>query len=323
MRRHLARRLAQGVGIVFFVATLTFFLIHLAPGDPFSSTLDSPLVTEAVRDRWRAAYGLDRPLTEQYWLYLRNVARGDFGYSYSLHQPVGTALAIAIPRTLLLMTVALVGSFVTGVALGLVQATRRGTILDRVLTGISLFFYSMPDFWLALMMMLVFAYWIPIFPTSGIFDPVLHDYFGFWGRVGDVAAHLVLPAATLMLLSAAGIARFQRSAVLDVAQREFVRVARAKGLSERRVVLRHILRNALLPVVTLLGLAFPMLLGGAVFVEKVFAWPGMGFLAVTAIGTRDYPLVTAAVIIASIMVTLGNLLADVLYLVVDPRLRAS
>ncbi len=321
MRRYLARRLVQGVGIVFLVATLTFFLIHLAPGDPFSSTLESPLVTEAVRERWRAAYGLDRPVIEQYWLYLRNVARGDFGYSYSLHQPVSSVLAVAVPRTLLLMAVALVASFAAGMALGILQAIRRGSALDHTLTGVSLFFYSMPDFWLAVMMMLVFAYWIPVFPTSGIVDPVLHDYLGFWGRVGDVAAHLVLPAATLTLLSAAGIARYQRAAILDVAHQDFVRVARAKGIGERRVVLRHVLRNALLPVITLVGLAFPALLGGAVFVETVFAWPGMGFLAVNAIATRDYPLVVAAVIIGSVMVTAGNLLADLLYAVVDPRLR--
>ena len=322
MRTYLARRLAQGVGVVLLVATLTFVLIHLAPGDPFSATLDNPFITEAVRERWRAAYGLDRPIAEQYWLYLRNVGRGDYGYSYSQHQPVSAVLAVAIPRTLLLMGVALVASFVIGVVLGIVQAVRRGTIVDRALTGASLFFYSMPDFWLAVMMMLLFAYWIPIFPTSGIFDPVLHDYLGFWGRVGDVARHLVLPGATLTLLAAAGIARFQRAAVLDVVQRDFVRVARAKGIGERRVVMRHVLRNALLPVITLVGLAFPTLLGGAVFVETVFAWPGMGFLSVNASSTRDYPLVMAAVIIGSMMVTVGNLLADLLYAVADPRLRS-
>ena len=309
--------------IVLLVATITFVLIHLAPGDPFTATLDNPMVSESVRAQWRAAYGLDRPLPEQYLLYLRNAVRGDFGYSYSLHRPVRDALVSAVPNTLLLMSVALVASFLLGVALGILQAVRAGTRTDRALSAGSLFFYSMPDFWLALMALLVFAYWIPVFPVGGTVDPILHEYLGFWGRVADRLHHLVLPALTLTLLSAAGIARYQRSAMLDVIHEDYIRTARAKGLGERGVVLRHALRNALLPVITLLGLAFPVLLGGAVFVEKVFAWPGMGLLAVNAIATRDYPLVLAAAVIGGVMVALGNLLADLLYAVADPRLREA
>ena len=307
--------------IVLLVATITFVLIHLAPGDPFTATLESPAVSESVRAQWRAAYGLDRPLHEQYLLYIRNGLRGDFGYSHSLHRPVSEALGTAVPNTLLLMSVALAASFLLGVALGILQAARQGTAVDRALSAGSLFFYSMPDFWLALMALLVFAYWIPIFPVGGIVDPVLHDYLGFWGRVGDRLHHLVLPALTLTLLAAAGIARYQRSAMLDVIGQDYVRTARAKGVGPRAVILRHALRNALLPVITLLGLAFPVLLGGAVFVEKVFAWPGLGLLAVNAIATRDYPLVLAAAVIGGVMVTLGSLIADILYAVADPRLR--
>jgi peptide/nickel transport system permease protein len=171
------------------------------------------------------------------------------------------------------------------------------------------------------MMLLVFAYRLRLFPVTGMFDPVMFPVMGFWERVGDVLWHLVLPASTLALLAAAAVARFQRAALLDVARQDFVRVARAKGLSEGRVLRRHVLRNALLPVITLFGLALPALLGGAVFVEKVFSWPGMGTLTVDAIGARDYPLVTAAVIVGSALVTLGSLVADVLYALADPRVR--
>ncbi len=323
MRRLVLRRAASGVVMVFLVATFTFVLLHAAPGDPLATTLDRPYITPAVRAAWRHTYGLDRPIAEQYLLYLRNLVRGDLGYSFSLRRPVADALAVALPRTLLLMTLALSVSFAAGVFLGLYQARRHGTASDHVVGGVLLAFYSVPDFWLALIMMLVFAYWIPFFPTSGMVDPVMHPYLGFWGRTRDVAAHLVLPVATLALLTTAAIARYQRAAALDVTRQDYVRTARAKGVGERRIVMRHILRNALIPVVTLLGLAFPALLGGSVFIEQVFAWPGMGYLTVNAVSTRDYPLVTAAVVVGSALVVVGNLLADVLYAIVDPRLRRA
>ena len=316
-----ARRAGQAVLTVLFVMTLSFFLIRLAPGDPFTATLENPMLSETVRQRWRAAAGLDRPMIEQYARYVANAARGDFGPSFSKGRSVRAELADAIPNTLLLMGVALVASFVVGIAAGVWQAVRRGTLIDRSVSGISLFFYSMPDFWLALMILLALGYEARLFPIGGLVDPIMYDYLGFWGRVGDRLHHLVLPALTLTLLSAAAIARFQRAAVLDVSTQDFVRTARAKGVPSRRVVLHHVLRNALLPVITLLGLSFPALLGGAVFVERVFAWPGMGLLAVEAVATRDYYLVTASVVVGGAMVAAGSLLADVLYAVVDPRLR--
>jgi peptide/nickel transport system permease protein len=207
------------------------------------------------------------------------------------------------------------------VALGVYQAVRRGLPVERALNGVSLFFYSLPDFWLALMVLLAFSYWLPIFPAGGMVDTTLHEYLGFWGRIGDRIRHLVLPAATLALLTTAAIARYQRAAMLEVVELDFVRTARAKGLPERTVVARHALRNALLPVITLIGLALPALVGGAVFVETVFSWPGMGRLAAEAIASRDYPLITATVAVGGVTVTLGSLLADVLYAVADPRVR--
>ena len=316
----LIRRLLQAILITYLAATVVFFLVHLAPGDPFTY-LDSPNMTEEVRAARRAHYGLDRPLPEQYARYMSLLARGDLGESIYLNQPVSAAMRHAMPNTILLMGTTIVFSFVIGVLIGMIQITRRGSFAERFLTGASLFFFSMPHFWLALVALLLFAYWIPIFPVGGTVDAIMYNYYTPLERLADRLWHLALPATTLTLLTAAGIARYQRSALLDVVNEDYLRTARAKGASERLVMRRHALRNAVLPVITLLGLSFPALLGGAVFVEKVFAWPGMGLLAVTALSTRDYPLVVGCVIVASAMVSIGAMLADVLYMVADPRLR--
>ena len=321
MRALVARRLLQAVVIVAIAATTTFLLVQLAPGDPLDDLLENPRVSREMRERLRERWGLDRPVHEQYVLYLRNLARGDLGWSFSKSRPVADAIIDALPNTLLLMGVALIGAFVLGVTAGVIRAGRRGSVADRALGAGTLVFYSMPDFWLAIMAMLVFAYWIPIFPTTGMTTAVVYDYLSPIGKLIDRLKHLVLPATTLVLLLAAIIARYQRAAFLDVATLDFVRTARAKGLTERAVLWRHVLRNALLPVITLIGLALPMLVGGAVFIERVFAWPGMGRLVVEAIAARDHSLVTASVIMGSVLVTLGNLLADLLYAVADPRLR--
>jgi peptide/nickel transport system permease protein len=320
--RYVVGRLVQAGVTVAIVATVTFALIHLAPGDPFTQALNDPSISAEIRAFWRARYGLDLPLHEQYWRYLLNVARGDLGWSVTLHEPVSAALARALPSTLLLMGTALLLSFAAGIALGIAQAARAGSWFDRALGTVALFFHALPEFWLALMMLLVFAYRLPLFPVGNVVDPLLYDYYTPWQQLLDRARHLVLPSVTLALLLTAGVARFQRAALLEVAGEDFVRTARAKGLGEGGVLLRHALRNALLPVITLFGVTVPALVGGAVFVEKVFAWPGMGQLAVSAIMTRDYWLVTACVVVVSAMVAIGSVAADLLYAVADPRLRA-
>ncbi|MFL5469537.1 MAG: ABC transporter permease [Gemmatimonadaceae bacterium] len=322
MLRYIARRLAQAVVIVAIVAAITFALIHLAPGDPFSAVLDNPNVSERVRATLRAQYGLDRPLPEQFVRYFGSLTRGDMGWSYSHDRPVLEVLGTALPNTLLLMGVALVGSFALGILVALIQVARRGSLTDHLVSGVSLFFFSMPDFWLGILSLLAFTYWIPIFPVGGAVDPEIHEYLGFVGRVTDRLRHLALPALTLTLLASATVARYQRAALLDVLPSDYVRTARLKGLTERQILRRHVLRNALLPIITLAGLSFPALLTGAFFIEKVFSWPGMGYAVVNAIGTRDYPLVVGGVIVGSIMVTIGSLLADLLYAWADPRLRA-
>ena len=318
MRRHIVARLGQSLIVILIVTTISFFVIRTAPGDPFSYT--SATLTPAIRDHWREQFGYDRPLPEQFVRYLGSVARGQLGYSFTKRETVSRALAEAVPRTLLLVGIALSLSVLFGVIIGVLQATRRNSWLDRGSSAVLLTFYSLPDFWAALMISLLFGIWWHVLPPNYMVDP-FHDYMGPWDAFVDRVRHLILPVATLTLLTMAAIARYQRSAMLEVLPAEYIRTARAKGLSERAIVWRHAFRNALTPMVALLGLLFPALLGGALFVERVFSWPGMGLLASEAIGGRDYDLVTATVIIGSVMVVVGNLLADLIHMAIDPRVR--
>jgi len=314
------RRVAASIAIVWAVVTLTFFVIHAAPGSPFLPEQSQNVSPETIR-RLVADFGLDRSLLEQYALYIRNLARGNLGESFALRRPVADALADAIPHTFVLALAALFIDFTVGLALGIYQAVRERRVGDIVLGNVALFVNSMPTFWLGLVLLLVFAQRLHGFPIGGIADPVLCPRVDSGACVLDFLWHLTLPALTLGLVGAAGTARFQRAAMLEVIRQEYVRTARAKGLGERRVWLVHALRNALLPFITLVGLAFPFLLTGAVLVETVFAWPGMGLLAVRAILQRDYYVVTGAAIVTSTMVVLGNLIADTLYAAADPRIR--
>jgi len=316
----LARRSLAALAIVLAVVTFTFLLIHLAPGSPFLPPPGRPVDPDALL-RTRHTFGLDRPLPVQYVRYLAALLTGDFGPSYSRHETAAAALAGAIPNTLLLAGAALVIDFSLGLALGCWQAARARRAGDVIAGSVTLFIASLPTFWLALVLLLVFGERLRWFPVGGLSDPVTYAALPWIGKLGDRAWHLALPALTLGLVGAAGTARYQRAALLEVLGRDFVRTARAKGLRERRVLLVHALRNALLPFITLAGLAFPFLLTGAVLVETVFAWPGMGKLAADAIFSRDYPLVTASAVIGSAMVVTGSLLADVLYAVADPRTR--
>ena len=319
MTAWLVRRIAASIAIVFAVVTLVFILIHLAPGDPFTGL--EGVQDPEVRRQLHIQFGLDQPLYVQYWRFLVQLAHGNLGYSFSLHRPVRDALAETIPFTLLLGGVALLLDFLIGLAVGIYQALRVNRLPDIVLGNVTLFIYSLPTFWLALILLLVFGELLRWFPVGGPGDPVLCPTVDSLFCVADRLWHLTLPALTLGLVGAAGTARFQRAAMLEVAKQDYVRTARAKGLPEGRVVLRHQLRNALLSFITRFGLAFPFLLTGAVLVETIFAWPGMGRLAVGAILRRDYPVVTAVALIVSTMVVTGNLLADILLGVADPRLR--
>lgn len=323
MRRYVAGRLLQATIVVLLVTTVTFVLVHLAPGDPIAMLVDRPGITEAVRQQWRASLGLDRPIAEQYLRWIANTMRGDLGYSISFRRPVADVIADALPRTLLLVGLGLTLSFALGIVVAVLQSERPGGAQDRWLGRVLLVLYSVPDFWFALVMLIVFAYRVPIFPPSGIVDAVAYDYMSPAARVHDRLRHLVLPVATLTLLATAAISRQQRSALLEVLPSDWMRTAIAKGLSRRRAVRRHALRNALLPSITLAGLYLPALVSGALLIEKVFSWPGMGLLAANAISSRDYLLITAVVLVTSVAVAIGALVADLASALADPRIRVG
>jgi peptide/nickel transport system permease protein len=322
VRAWLLRRIAAGLAIVFVTVSLTFFAVHLAPGRPFMP-LDERPMNPAVVARLTQMYGLDQPLPVQYLRYFGALARGEMGESFSQRRPVAQAIAAAVPNTLLLTSAALVIDFALGILIGLFQAARARRRSDVALSNVTLFFYSLPTFWLALLLQLVCGLWLGWFPTGGTTDPVVYGSLPFAGQVMDRLHHLVLPALTLGLVGAGGTARFQRAALLEALGHDDVRTARAKGLAESAVLVRHAWRDALLPVISLAGLALPFLLTGAVLIESVFSWSGLGKLATDAISARDYPLVLGTTLLATCAVVLGSLVADLLTAAADPRVRLT
>lgn len=319
MIRWLAGRLLQGVLVVFLVVTITFVLLHAAPGDPLTALADQPRIPPEVVQQIRRNYGLDQPVHVQYLRYVGRVLRGDLGLSLTRNRPVLAAIVDALPETLLLAGAGLLVDFTLGIGIGVLQAVRHRTWVDRLLSGVTVTLYSTPVFWLGLMFIWLFGEVLGWFPLGGPRDLVTYAQLSLGGRVLNRLHHLALPALTLGLIGAAATARYQRAAMLEVIGQDFVRTARAKGLAGRLVILRHTLRNALLPVITLAGLAFPVLLSGTVLVEWVFSWPGMGRLAADAILRRDYPLVAGTAMLAATMVVLGNVLADLAARAADPR----
>lgn len=322
MFHYVARKLLLSIPLLWGVITLIFILVQLAPGDAtdrFFTPDTPPEVRQMIEHKW----GLDQPPTTQYLRMMQNLATGNFGVSISQERPVFDIIKEKLPNTLILSGVTLVVLVVVGVGLGVIQAVRQYSILDNIASVFSLFLYSMPSFWLALMLVLIFALWIPILPTAGMVNTAMHDFMSPGQQLWDRIRHLILPGVALGMASAAGVARYMRSSMLEVIRQDFVRTARAKGLPERTVILKHAARNALLPIVTILGLSLPFLFSGSVLVEYVFAWPGMGQVIVGAIFAQDTPLIIACFFVYTLLVVGGNLLADVLYSVVDPRIRLS
>lgn len=319
MRRFIAARLAHAAIVVVVVTTIAFLLLRLAPGEPFS--YEDPNMSPAIRAQWRALFGYERPVAEQFARYVANVARGDFGYSILQHRPVSAAIADALPRTLALAVASLSLAVIVGIGLGILAGSSRRSARDRVISTLSVVVYSIPDFWLALLVQLGLGSRLGLFPISGIADPLIADYGSTSQVIADRLAHLVMPVLTLTMLIAVILARFQRAALIDILPADFLRTARAKGATERVVVAHHALRNALTPTVTMLGLLVPTVLGGIFFVEYVFDWHGLGWLAVTAVQALDYDVATASVIISGILVAGGSLAADILTAILDPRVR--
>ncbi|MGN8094730.1 ABC transporter permease [Methylobacterium sp. 22177] len=322
MPRFIASRLGKMALILVGIVILNFALIHAAPGDPASVMAgEAGDADAAFLQQLRERFGLDRPLPIQLLTYLANVLRLDFGYSYRQGMPVIDLITDRLPATLLLSGSAFLISLVLGVAAGALAASRQGKVSDSVISTLALLFYATPLFWLALMAVLLFSVQLGWFPGFG-YESVGSGYSGL-ERAADILHHLVLPALTLGLFFMAVYARMTRASVLEVSRLDFVRTARAKGLRPRVVLVRHILRNAILPVVTLAGLQAGQLVGGAVLIETVFAWPGIGRLMFEALEQRDYNLLLGIFVVSAAMVLAFNLITDILYRLVDPRIGAA
>ncbi|MBR2816415.1 MAG: ABC transporter permease [Reyranella sp.] len=319
MTLYLLQRLLYLVPLLLGAVTIVFVLVHMAPGNPVDYIIGESGADKEMIARLTADMGLDRPLYIQLLRYLGQVATGNLGYSFVSNMPVLELILDRLPATLLLMASQLVFSISLGVGLGVLSARRPNSLLDNSITVFSLASFAVPVFWLGQLLILGFGYYLDWLPIQGMVD-LRAGYTGL-DLVLDVARHMVLPVLTLTLYNLALILRLTRGSMLEVVGQEYVKVARAKGLSENTVMIKHALRNALLPVVTVVGLEFRALIAGAVLTETVFAWPGLGRLTFDAIHARDYPLLMGMFIFISVLVAVGNLVTDLLYALLDPRIR--
>ena len=313
MTRYLAQRAGQAAVVVIGLMILTFIMIHLEPGSAARATLGVRATPGRIAI-FNSTYGLNQPLYRQFLTYIDQVLHGNLGTSYSLQIPVSTLIAQRLPRDLLLLGLSTVLALLIAVPLGIYQAVRRGGVSDHVLTGASFTLYSTPDFLFAILLIALFSVQLHLLP------PEAPQASSVGGMLADPRA-LVLPVATLALVTVASYSRYMRSSAIDVLAQEYIRVARAKGLPRRLILIRHVLRNSLLPVVTLVGLSFSWIVAGAVIAEEVFNYPGMGLLFYQAATTHDFPVLLGSTLVVGVATVIGNLAADVAYGVLDPRIR--
>lgn len=322
--RRILVRISLLLVVLFGITLVSFTVIHLAPGSPTDlQTTMNPMAGEEARARLSALYGLDKPLHIQYVSWLSKIVRLDFGTSFASDgRPVMDKILERLPLTVGINISALLLTLVLAIPIGIFSARYQGSLFDRLMTVCVFLGFAMPSFWLALLLMLEFGLvrgWLPI---SGL---VSLDYASLstWGKFMDLAKHLTLPVLVSTVGSVAGLSRFMRSAMLEVLRQDYILTARAKGLPERVIIFKHALRNALLPVVTILGLSIPGMIGGSVIIETIFALPGLGQLFFTAVLARDYPLIMGNLVLGAILTLLGNLLADICYGLADPRIRSQ
>ena len=323
MALYLLRRLIGMVPVLFLITLISFGIMHLAPGKPTDAAMAfNPKASLEARQRMEALYGLDQPLAVQYQQWLRRLVRWDFGRSFLDDRPVGEKIAERLPITLTINLASLALILLIAIPLGVVAAVRPGGLFDRLTTVLVFIGYSMPSFWLALLCLAWFGVALRWLPISGLHS-LDYESFGLIRRALDTAWHLMLPISIAAFTGLAGLSRYMRSSMVEVLRQDYIRTARAKGLSERRVLFHHGLRNGLLPIITLLGLSLPDVIGGAVIAETIFSIPGMGRLLYEAVMARDYPVVMALVTIGALLTLIGNLLADLAYAYADPRIRTG
>jgi peptide/nickel transport system permease protein len=320
-RGYLISKVLQAVFTLAFVLVFNFFLFRVIGGDPARTLLRNKLVSPEVVANLRKDFGLDKPLLQQFGLYVEDTLTGNLGLSYSTRRPVSEVIGERIKWTVLLIGVSTAASIVIGMLVGIYGAWRRGSAFDVGSLGISLILYSMPEFWLGIMLLILFASTLGIFPTRGVVTPGA-DLAGF-DYIADVANHMFLPALTLTLAYIGEFALVMRSSLLDVMGEDYMQTARAKGLRDRLVRTRHAVPNALLPTVTLIALNIGFIIGGAITVETVFSWPGLGLLSYDALTAPDYPLLQGLFLLFSAAVIVANLIADILYGYLDPRVRRA
>ena len=324
MLRYVVRRLLLSIPLLIGISLISFLVIYAAPGGPVEMSTDlSPKATAESRARLRAYYGLDQPVHVQYLRWLGRMATLDFGESFSRDgRTVSEKIAERIPVTLAINVLSMLLIFAVAIPLGIYSAVRRDSWFDRISTVTVFTGFAVPTFWLALLLMILFGVRLGWLPISGIVS-LEHDSLGVAGKAWDYARHLVLPIFVSAFGGVAGLSRYMRSNMLEVIRQDYIATARAKGLSERKVIFRHAMRNALLPFITILGLSIPGLLGGSVIFESIFAIPGLGQLFYQSVMSRDYPLIMGALVIGAFLTLLGNLLADVGYALADPRIRTE
>jgi peptide/nickel transport system permease protein len=321
MLRYIAKRLIGLIPVFFGITLISFFVIHLAPGKPTDiQTSLNPKVSYEARERLEKLYGFDKPIPAQYLNWLRRVAVFDFGRSYVDDRPVSEKIAERIPITLLINILSMILILAIGIPLGVLSAVKRNSFFDKSTTVIAFLGFSIPEFWLALLMMSFFAINLGWLPISGI-KSLDFEYYSFGGKILDVAKHLMLPVSIAAFGSLAGISRYMRTAMIGIIHKDYIRTARAKGLSEAQVIYKHALKNAMLPVITILGLSIPGLIGGSVIFESIFAIPGMGRLFYESVMARDYSTIMGILSIGALLTLFGNLLADIAYSYSDPRIR--
>lgn len=313
------------VTVVFFgITVISFWVIHLAPGSPTDlETQLNPAVTPEAQQRLQALYGLDKPIHEQYAAWIGRLVTFDFGQSLSGdHRPVWDKIKERLPLTFGMNMASLILTLFIAVPIGVLSAWKRGGAFDKSMTVFVFVGFAMPGFWLALLLMQSFGIWWNLLPISGL-TSLDFPHLGFWGQLWDLAKHLALPIFIYTFGSLAGMSRFMRTSMLEVLRQDYIMTARAKGLPTRTVIFKHALRNALMPVITILGLSVPGLIGGSVIIESIFALPGLGQLFYQAVMARDYPLIMGSLVLGALLTLAGNLLADVGYGLADPRVRLS
>ena len=324
MLRYLLKRLAILIPTFIGITVVCFLVIHLAPGEPTSMQAElNPKITPEAIQQLKHHYGLDKPLPVQYLIWMKNLARLDFGTSISADsRPVWDKIKERLPITISINVASMIIIFLVSIPLGVISAVRRGSALDRAITVFVFIGFSIPGFWLPLICMDFLGVRLMWLPISGIHSQG-YEHLGALAKVWDVTRHLALPVFISAFGSLAGMSRYMRSSMLEIIRQDYILTARAKGLSERAVIYRHAMRNALLPVITILGLSVPGLIGGSVIFESIFSIPGLGKLFYDGIMMRDYNLIMGSLTIGAVLTLLGNLIADLAYSVADPRIRAS